>query len=340
MKKTLMSLILVLTMILSMGAVASTEVATATFTDNDGVEVTVIQNPTRVAIYDYAILDMLQSIGFENTGIEQLIVPTKDTLPEELAFYKAMPDEKVIAGGSLFVVDWDVLDLVQPEVVILGGRSFGMKAGSDARLSAEDKAQLVADTQARYATTAFVKMGANASNSELLASMQKNTAMLARIFPAIADQLNAKLAEITTGMDEISAKAKESGKSALFCMMVDQTTLSVFSPNSRFDMLYEEFGFAPVDGEAVKWEDAHGFDVRAEYVLEKNPDVIFVLDRSATVGSGAGAENFLNDPIIAKTNAAANGDIYILSGNAWYTMTGGFSAAEAMISDVNQYFSK
>ena len=57
-------------------------------------------------------------------------------------------------------------------------------------------------------------------------------------------------------------------------MMVDQTTLSVFNPNSRFDMIYEEFGFIPADEGAVSWTNQHGFDVRAEYVLEK-PDVIF-----------------------------------------------------------------
>lgn len=307
-----------------------------TVTGSDGAEATVLQSPTRVAIYDYSVLDILESVGYEKAGIEVIVVPAKDKLPTELSFYQEQGDDKVVSGGSLFYLDWDVLDLVQPEVVILGARSFGMSASGD-RLDTEGKEKYAAETKQRYADTAFVKLSMNTSNSQLLQDMESNVTALAAIFPQLGPDLNAKLEEIKAEMAAIQAKAQASGKTALFCMMVDQTTLSVFNPDSRFDMLYEEFGFTPAAQEAVSWEDQHGFDVRAEYVLEVNPEVIFLLDRSGTVGTGAGAENFLNDSIIARTEAAKNGNIYVLSGNAWYTMTGGFASAEAMIADISQY---
>ncbi|NLM11922.1 MAG: ABC transporter substrate-binding protein [Clostridiaceae bacterium] len=312
---------------------------TVTITDSDGNEVTVKTNPTRIAIYDYSILDILYNVGFENTRIEKLIVPAKENLPDELAFYKNAGDELVISGGSLFYIDWDVLDLIQPDLVIIGGRAFGMGPSGE-RLSSEDAAKYREDTFARYPNTTFVKLTTNATNSQLTKDIENNINALAQIFPELKDELEAKLTKLRTDITEINKKAKASGKKALFAMMVDQTTLSVFNPNSRFDMIYEEFGFIPADEGAVSWTNQHGFDVRAEYVLEKNPDVIFLLDRSATVGSGAGAENFMNDPIIKQTTAAQNGDIYVLSGNAWYTMTGGISATETMIADLNQYIIK
>ena len=314
------------------------EASTVKITGSDGIESEVIQSPKRVAIYDYAILDILDAVGFENTGIEQLVVPSKDSLPDELAYYKNLGDDKVVSGGSLFYVDWDVLDLVEPEVVILGGRSFGMNAAGE-RLDSDANKKFREDTEERYADASFVRLAMNTSNSQLITDMESNVAKLAEIFPDLAPRLEAKMAEVKAAAADISEKAQASGKRALFCMMVDQTTLSVFNPESRFDMLYEDFGFIPVDDSSTDWTDQHGFDVRAEYVLEKNPDVIFVLDRSATVGSGAGAENFRNDPVIAKTAAAANCDIYVLSGNAWYTMTGGFTSVEVMLADVNQYIS-
>jgi len=306
--------------------------------DFDRAEVSVIQNPKTAAIYDYSILDILYNVGFEKTGITQLIVPSKDTLPDDLSYYRDAGNDKVITGGSLFYVDWDVLDIVKPDLVVLGGRSFGMNAAGE-RLNADDNAKFKADTISRYPEASFVKLSTNASNSNLTADMENNVAALGNIFPNLKADLDAKLADVKAQVADISAKAKGSGKKALFCMMVDQTTLSVFNPDSRFDMLYEDFGFAAVDTGATDWTDQHGFDVRAEYVLEKNPDVIFLLDRSATVGSGAGAENFMNDPIIRQTQAAINGDVYVLTGNAWYTMTGGFTAVETMISDINQYIS-
>ncbi|MDR2421691.1 MAG: ABC transporter substrate-binding protein [Oscillospiraceae bacterium] len=310
-----------------------------TVLDTDRAEALVPVNPKTVAIYDYSILDILYNAGFENTGIERLIVPTKDTLPPDLSFYSEQGEDKVVSGGSLFYVDWDVLDLLQPELVILGGRSFGMNASGE-RLGSDDAAKFKTDTLGRYPGAAFVKLSVNAANARLTEDIENNASALASIFPGAAAAIEEKLAAVKAGIAEIHDKAQASGKTALFAMMVDQTTLSVFNPGSRFGMLYDDFGFTPADDGAVEWTDAHGFDVRAEYVLEKNPDVIFLLDRSATVGTGAGAENFINDPIIARTNAAQNGDIYVLTGDAWYTMTGGFSAAEAMISDLNQYIAK
>lgn len=313
-----------------------TEGSKVTVTDFNKEQVEVLVNPKRVAIYDYAILDMLQSVGVEKAGIEQLVVPAKDNLPDALAYYKTAGDDKVLTGGSLFYLDWDVLDLVQPELVILGGRSFGMNASGE-RLGDEDAARYKSDTMEKYADAAFIKLSMNSSNSDMTADMENNVAALAAIFPEIAPELESKMAELKGRIGDLNSKAQASGKKALFCMMVDQTTLSVFMPGSRFGMLYDDFGFSPVDGDAVAWTDQHGFDVRAEYVLEKNPDVIFLLDRSATVGSGAGAENFLKDPIIARTHAALNSDIYVLTGDAWYTMTGGFTAVETMLADLNQY---
>ncbi len=315
---------------------APAEPQPVTVTDSDGNDVTVMPSPTKVAIYDYSILDILYNIGFEKTGITHLIVPTKASLPADLAFYKEAGDDVVISGGSLFYVDWDVLDLVQPNLVITGARSFGMNAAGD-RVSGEEKEKYISDTFSRYPEASFIKLSVNTASAQLVADMENNVAALAAIFPHISDELYSKLDDIKSGIADISERAQASGKTALFCMMVDQTTLSVFGPNSRFSMLYTDFGFTPADDGAVQWGDQHGFDVRAEYVLEKNPDVIFLLDRSATVGSGAGAENFMNDPIISQTDAAASGNIYTLTGDAWYTMTGGFTSAERMIEDINQF---
>lgn len=316
-----------------------TVAAEVTITDFDGNSVTLMQNPKKVAVYDYAILDMLNAVGFEKSGIEQLIVPTKDKLPEALSYYREQDDDKVLTGGTMFYVDRDVLDLVQPDLVILGARSFAADAAGDS-LSAGEKEKMREDTETRYSKAAFAKLTVNAKDSSLLPDMEKNVEALAAIFPQIAPDLEARFGEIKAEVSHIHDKAQASEKRALFAMMVDQTSLSVFHPSSRFDMLYEEFGFAPASEEAVEWTDQHGFDVRAEYILQTDPDVIFLLDRSATVGTGAGADNFLNDPIIKQTRASQNGDIYVLSGDAWYTMTGGFNSVETMIADINQYIKK
>ena len=308
--------------------------------DFNGDTVTVRQNPTVVAIYDFSILDILYSIGFERTGIETLIVPTRETLPDGLSWFRDNGgDVQIISGGTLFYVDWDVLDLVDPQLVVLGGRSFGMNAAGD-RLSAEDTDQFRSETMDRYTDTAFIRLGPNNQVADILNDMARNVEVLSAIFPDLADDLNAELVNLKAEIDAIHEVVSATDYTALFIMMVDATRMSIFLPESRFGMIYDEFGFTAAGDALPEWTDQHGFETRTEFILELDPDVIFVLDRSnlAEDVHGPAAETFLNDPIIAQTSAFQNGHIYYnLGPAAWYTLNGGFTSMRRMIADVNQF---
>jgi len=318
---------------------AAAEPQYVTVTDFNGNAVTLRQNPTTVAIYDQGILDMLYSVGFESTGIERLIIPSPDTMPDVLGWFRDDGgDITIVNGGTLFYVDWDVLDLMVPELVILGARSFGMNAAGD-RLSAEDNAQFRADTEERYSDTSFIRLTINARDSDLINDMRNNAYALSQIFPAIGDALTEEIDSIEREMAEIALVAQASELRTVFVMMTTPTTFSVFLVDSRFDMIYEEFGFIPLDMDLTLWTDQHGFNAQSEFLLEQNPDVIFLLDRTEPdTGFGAATENFLNDPIIARTNAAINGHIYSgLPMGEWYTVVGGIQSTRRMIEDVNRF---
>jgi len=299
-----------------------------------------VQNPTSVAIFDFGILDMLYSIGFENTGIETLIVPTMDTLPDNLAWFRDGGDENttVVTGGTLFYIDWDILDFVNPELVILGVRSFGMNAAGD-RLSPDEAAVFQEDTMERYSDTAFMWLTIDARNSNLLQDMRANAFSLAQIFPGIGELLFDEIASIEAEMAAIREVTTGSGMEAAFIMMLDPATMTIFLDDSRFGFLFDEFGFAPLTIDLDAWTDQHGFAIQSEFLLEHNPDVIFLLDRTEPdTGLGAATDNFMNDAIIQRTAAFINGHIYSgLPMPDWYTVVGGFGSARAMIRDVNRF---
>ena len=104
-------------------------------------------------------------------------------------------------------------------------------------------------------------------------------------------------------------------------------------------MIYDEFGFTSAVEELPQWGDQHGFDARAEFILSANPDVILLLDRTdmASPTGGVGVQNFMADSIIQNTAAAQNGNIFVLEGNAWYTVTGGFAATETKIANIMRF---
>ncbi|MDR3147184.1 MAG: ABC transporter substrate-binding protein [Treponema sp.] len=313
------------------------QIQTVKITDTTLEEVEAVLNPQAVAIYDYSILDDLASVGFEKTGIKTLVVPSRSTLPDALSYYKAdIPGTRIISGGSLFFIDWDVLDLAEPQLVVLGGRSFGMNA-SGQRLNTEDAAKFRSDTYSRYSNARFVKLSVDASKSTLDQDILRNVSALGAIFPALKGDLEARYREIMADMDTIKAKAQQSGAKALFVMTPDPTSISVFLPGSRFGMLYNEFGFSPADPAESADFSSHGASTAAEYILAVNPDVIFLLDRAATVGSEAGEANFKNDASIRQTTAFKNNRIYTLDGDSWYTMTGGIQATRQMIRDLMRF---
>ena len=312
-----------------------------TITDFNGNTVQVRQNPTVVAIYDWGILDMMYTIGFDKFGIETLILPDPSGIPSVLAGVNNIPDLRIINGGTLFYVNWDVLDLTTPELIILGARSFGMNAAGD-RLSAEDNADFRERTEARYTETSFIRLTINAQDSDLLNDITRNAESLALIWPHVADYLTAEIEYVTEGMAYINAVAQESGLRTVFLMMTTPTNLSLFLANSRMDMVYEEFGFIPAvpPEDLGAFTDQHGFESRAEFVLALDPDVIFLLDRnemSDNVAESAGHAALIADPIIQRTSAFTNGHIYALYPQEWYTVVGGFGSARQMIDDMMRF---
>jgi len=68
----------------------------------------------------------------------------------------------------------------------------------------------------------------------------------------------------------------------------------------------------PPADEAIK-EGSHGQPVSFEYIKEKNPDWLFVLDRSAAIGEeGQAAREVLNNPLVAQSTAWKKGQVVYL----------------------------
>ena len=300
-----------------------------TITDTNGDQIVVQQYPTVVAIYDYSVLDILYDIGFERTGITRLITPNQAGIPDSLSFFRY--SDMVVTGGSLHWVDWDVLDLLQPQLVVLGARSFGMNAAGE-RLNDDDRATLVSDTLGRYSNTAFARLAVSTTETDFFRDVETNVTALAAIFPSLADDLFNRLEELKAGVADVHARAQASGLTSLLISMDSPTDISAHHPGSRFAMFYDEFGMIPVDTETTG-----AATVSSEYLLMQNPDVIFLMPGIRGADGDAASENFFNDPSVLRTNAAQNGRIYFLSPDAWHSTTGGFSATARMIEDINQF---
>ena len=81
----------------------------------------------------------------------------------------------------------------------------------------------------------------------------------------------------------------------------------------------------------------HGNEASLEFVVEKDPDYIFILDRDAAIQTEGAqlAQEIVENELVQGTRAYQDGHIVYLSSPAvWYTAEGGITALDVMLQDL------
>ena len=275
---------------------------------------TFLTNPQSVAIFSFDALDILNYVGIEQTSINLLGVP-KSNIPTYLNAFNQNDTKNV---GTLFMPDYDALDLFNPDLIIIGGRS----------------AQSYDALKAQYPNTDILDV--SLVYGEYIEGLERNVENLGKIFPNIQEALDEELTKIKS---EIAAIADVTETYDALFILVNGSTLSFYGSNGRFAVLYDEFGFMPSD-EKDDTGQSHGDLVGYEYVAAINPSIIFLMDRGAAIGNAASVDEVTQNALIANTDAGKDGHIYELSGIAWYISSGGFESTYMMISDLENFTEK
>jgi len=115
--------------------------------------------------------------------------------------------------------------------------------------------------------------------------------------------------------------------------------LSAQSPNSRLGgWLHQDIGLESVDPNMK--EGSHGMPISFEYIKEKNPDWLFVLDRSAAIGEeGKAAKDVLDNPLVAESTAWKKGQVVYLDSSA-YLAAGGAKQLQTVAKQAAEAFKK
>lgn len=284
----------------SMQKVSGTGENTITITHALG-EAVLEKNPERVIVFDYGTLDTIDKMGIEIIGLPKSNIPT---------VLQKFNDDKYEDVGTLFEPNFEKIYELQPDVIFISGRQ------------AE-----VYDELAKIAPTVYLEL----DGSDYMSSVTKNATLLGEIFEK-EDFIKEELDKINKAIEELNKKVTESGKNALV-VMANDGSISAYGEGSRFGIIHKEFGFIPVDKDIEV--SKHGQSITFEYILEKNPDYIFVIDRAATTGGSISAQQIFDNDIIKQTDAYKNGNIVYLSSQVWYAASGGLTGTMTMIEDVS-----
>ncbi|MBC8719216.1 siderophore ABC transporter substrate-binding protein [Ochrobactrum sp. Marseille-Q0166] len=270
-------------------------------------ETTVATNPEKVVVFDFATLDNLDRLGVKIIG-----VPGSIAYPEYLKKYDGADYTKV---GTLFEPDYEAVNAAEPDLIIVGGRSAA-KYGELAKI----------------APTIDLTVPAK----EFISGTEANIEKLGQIFgketeaKAEVDKLNSELAAL---------KEKTKGKGKGLMILTSGGKISAYGPGSRFGVLHDSFGVDPAAPDLSVGN--HGQPVSSEFILETNPDWLFVLDRDAAIGrEGTSAKQLLDNELVRQTNAWKNDQVVYLNAQNWYLVGGGLGALHNTIQQLSAAFDK
>ncbi len=97
-------------------------------------------------------------------------------------------------------------------------------------------------------------------------------------------------------------KEKAANKGTGLLILTSGGKISAYGPGSRFGVLHDSFGVKPAAPDLSIGN--HGQPVSSEFILETNPDWLFVIDRDAAIGrEGNSAKQVLDNELVRQTNA-------------------------------------
>lgn len=257
--------------------------------------------PAKVLVQDWAVFDNLVALGIPVAG-----VPSSNA-PGYLA--AAIPAD-ALQLGSLFEPDFEGIAASEADIYLIGGRS-----------------------RTAYPTAAQIlpTIDMSVDNGAIIDGLKGNLESLGEIFGA-----EAKAAELISALDAKVAevKAAAQGKGDALVIVTNAGKVGVYGPDSRISWIYNEIGMPSALAD-VEDGDHGGDAVSFEFLLETNPDWLFVVDRDAGVGQTAGAAaSVLDNELMAQTEAVKTNHIVYLDPQAAYITMHGYQGVMLLLDQV------
>lgn len=257
------------------------------------------KNPETVIVFDLSALDTLEALGVDVAGIPD------GPMPAMLQHFKD-GTEKV---GSLFEPDFEAVNALQPDLIIVASRS-----------------------QSKYADLAKLAptIDLTVSPDQFKEGVEGNARLLGEIFGK-EDEAEAQIAAFETSLETLQGLTADAGTALM--LLTTGGKVAAFGPGSRFGDVYDLYGFEPADSALDVGN--HGQAVSFEYIMEKNPDWLYVLDRDAAIGtSGEAANQLLDNELVARTNAWKNDHVIYADSGLLYLAPAGIRAQKILVDQV------
>lgn len=215
-----------------------------------GTEV-VAANPEKTVVLDLAALDTLHALG-----VDAVVAVPQAPLPAFLADYA--DESRYPRAGSLFEPDGATIQALEPDLIIVGGRSA----------SKREALRSIAPT-----------LDMSVEAGDLVEAVSDNARRLATVYDK-EDAVQPLLQQLQTSAQAVRERLRGQGSGLL--LLTTGGKIMAIPPGPRFGAIYETFGITPLPLQVEP--GARGQPVDAAFIRAHDPHWLFVIDRDAAIG--------------------------------------------------------
>ena len=264
------------------------------------------QRPQRVAVLDMNEVDFLDQLGVPVAGM------VKDYVPHFLTRYKE--DQGIRDLGAIVQPNLEHIHALQPDLILM----TSIQASHYQELS-------------QIAPTLHFDVDYQNSESKHIDVVKQHLLTLGRIFGK-DDIAGRKAAELDAKVADARKATQDRPEKALI-VLHNNGAFSSFGVRSRYGFVFDALGVKPASS-AIE-AGLHGQPISSEFIQQANPDIIYVVDRTAVMEHRPvmTAEQMAN-PLLRQTNAWKNGRVVFVDADAWYITAASVTSLKRVVDDV------
>lgn len=261
-------------------------------------EVSVNFAPKRAFLFDFGLYDTMQSLGLSDyvAGLPLLNLPS---------YLKATVPTSLVNAGAMKQPDLALISEIAPELVVITGRQ-----GAAFHALSEQAPTLNLGTDKQH----------------YLSSVKANIVLIGQLYGQ-EERANAQLQQLDNKIAQAKHKAAQSQQRALV-LLHNEGKLMVNQQPVISEVIGLNLVVMPSETQGK------GVSVSTEAIAQVNPDLVFIVDRSAAIGATPFKLAQFDDAHLQQTTAYQNSKIIILTPDLWYLSGGGLQSLSLQIDEV------
>lgn len=258
-------------------------------------------------VMDFGALDTIDALG----GSEMVVALPKNNAPDYLVQYTA---DQYQSSGGMKDPDIELIRKVQPDFIITSAR----------------QGQFIEELQTIAPVTAFMSSEETTGQEDYLVSVKNNILNVAKVIDK-EPEANTAWEKLETKIKSAAEKSTASVKKAVVVLHNDGK-MGIANNSNYAKVVHDVVGIKRADEKT--YEGRNPADT--QYFVDTNPDIIFVVDRSAAIGATPMDQNYFSAPEFANVQAVKDGKVIMLSPKLWYLSGNGLQSLDLQVDEVSK----